>query len=124
MAMRKLTGLITLSLFPVLMLVRAPADAQSLGKLTPAGEGRRVFLQYNCYSCHGMRAGGGMGPNIVRAETGDLREVVMEGGEGGMPSYRSIATSTDVTNLIAYLSSIGTPNEPIFNDWWVPLPSK
>jgi cytochrome c551 len=122
--MRILASLIAATLFLALMSARMPATAQSLQKLTPAGEGRRVYLQYNCYGCHGMRAGGGMGPNIAHAEAGDLREVVMEGGEGGMPSYRSIATATDITNLIAYLSSIGTPNEPTFNDWWVPVPTK
>lgn len=122
--MRIAATLIAATLLIVLSSSRMPAAAQSLSKLSPAGEGRRVFLQYNCYSCHGMRAGGGMGPNIVHAEAGDLREVVMEGGEGGMPSYRNIATATDITNLIAYLSSIGTPNEPMFNDWWVPVPTK
>ena len=122
--MRMMLGLIAATVLLVLMSARMPAAAQSTPKLTPAGEGRRVFLQYDCYGCHGMRAGGGMGPNIVHAEAGDLREVVMEGGEGGMPSYRSIATATDIANLQAYLNSSGTPNEPMFNDWWVPVPTK
>lgn len=122
--MRIVASLIAATLTLAILSARSPAIGQSLGKLTPAGEGRRVYLQYNCYVCHGMRAGGAMGPNIAHSEGGDLREVVMEGGEGGMPSYRGIATATDIANLIAYLSSIGTPNEPTFNDWWVPVPTK
>lgn len=86
--------------------------------------GRRAYLKFNCYGCHGMGAAGGMGPNIVRAEAGDVSEAVMQGEEGGMPSYRRIATANDVTNLAAYLRSIGTAREPKFNDWWVATPTK
>jgi cytochrome c551 len=124
MNMRILATLIAATLVLALTSTFMPARAQSLGKLTPAGEGRRVFLQFNCYGCHGIRGGGGQGPNIARGEVEDLREVLLEGGEGGMPSYRNIVTATDITNLAAYLSSIGTPNEPTFNDWWMPVPTK
>lgn len=87
----------------------------------PAAEGRRAFLKFNCAGCHGMAATGGMGPNIARE---DEVEAVLEGEDGGMPSYRRIVTSTDLTNLSAYLRSIGTPAEPKFVDWWVPVPTK
>jgi mono/diheme cytochrome c family protein len=70
-----------------------------------------------------MRAQGGMGPN-VQHEGGEVSEAVREGEEGGMPSYRRILTPTDITNLRAYLQSIGTPSEPKFNDWWEPAPTK
>jgi mono/diheme cytochrome c family protein len=102
----------------------AAAPVQASAALNPAGEGRRAFLQCNCSGCHGARAGGGMGPNIQHAELGDLSDVVREGGEGGMPSYRLIVNSTDVANIAAYLRSIGTNSEPMFNDWWVPVPPK
>jgi mono/diheme cytochrome c family protein len=92
--------------------------------LNATGEGRRAFLKLNCYSCHGMNAAGGMGPNIQHAESGDLSEAVMSGAEGGMPSFRKYATSTDVKNLAAYLNSIGSKNEPTWVDWWDPIPGK
>lgn len=98
-------------------VARAPA-------LDEAGEGRRLFLKLNCYGCHGMAAGGGMGPAIVGAERGDVAEVLRRGEDGGMPSYRAWVSDTDITNLTAYLRSIGTPNEPTFNDWWVRVPPK
>ena len=104
------------------MLAVGAVSAQTA--LNAAGEGRRAFLQYNCYSCHGMYAAGGMGPNIVHAERGDIMEAVMKGESGGMPSFRRQLTSADVANLAAYLRSIGTPSEPTFMDWWVPVPPK
>ncbi len=101
----------------------APAQAAA-APLSPAGEGRRAYLKYNCSGCHGARAAGGMGPNIQHAEAGDLSEAVLEGEDGGMPSFRRIVSSTDITNLTAYLRSIGTTSEPTFNDWWLPVPPK
>lgn len=97
------------------------AGAQTLG---PAGEGRRLYLKLNCYSCHGMSPTGGMGPNIVHADMGDVSEAVMQGEGGGMRSYKTYVTPTDLANLTAYLRSIGTASEPKFRDWWVPIPTK
>jgi mono/diheme cytochrome c family protein len=102
----------------------APMAAQVVPPLNAAGEGRREYLKLNCYSCHGMRAQGGMGPNIVHAESGDVNEAVMQGEEGGMISFSHYATKVDTKHLTAYLKSIGTPGEPTFNDWWVANPTK
>jgi len=101
-----------------------PAAATGAGTLGPAGEGRRLYLKLNCYSCHGMAAGGGMGPKIVRAGYGDVSEALLQGESEGMRSYRSYVTSTDISNIAAYLGSIGTVNEPKFRDWWVAVPTK
>jgi cytochrome c551 len=100
-----------------------PPPATAAAFLSPAGEGRRAWLKYNCYGCHGMRAAGGMGPNIVH-EGGEVGEAVREGEDEGMPSYGKLVSSTEITNLKAYLKSIGTANEPTFNDWWLPVPPK
>lgn len=95
-----------------------------IATLSAAGEGRRLYLKLNCYGCHGMAAAGGMGPNIVHAEMGDVAEALRERQEGGMRSYRSYVTSQDIANLALYLRSIGTADEPTFNDWWVAVPKK
>jgi mono/diheme cytochrome c family protein len=92
--------------------------------LDSAGEGRRAYLKLNCYGCHGMFAVGAMGPNIIRAEREDVSEALLEGKDGGMPSYRTYVTSTDISNLTSYLNSIGTPREPVFMDWWKKVPPK
>ena len=102
----------------------ANAAAVKAASLSPAGEGRRNYLKYNCYSCHGMGAAGGMGPNIIHAEKGDLTEVIQQGGEGGMPSFKAYLNSTDINNLSAYLNSIGSKSEPKFKDWWIDVPPK
>ena len=102
----------------------ASPETQVEPPLSPAGEGRRDYLKLNCYSCHGMRAQGGMGPNIVHAEAGDVREAVWQGEDSGMISFKHYATKVDLKNLAAYLKSIGTAKEPRFNDWWLPNPAR
>lgn len=104
-----------------LLAVAAHAGAQTL---SAEGEGRRAYLKYNCYGCHGMRGEGAMGPRIVHAEAGDVSEAVRAGEGGGMLAYGSLVTPTEIANLTAYLRSIGTAKEPRFNDWWVPQPTK
>jgi cytochrome c551 len=116
--MRKLLSLIGATVCLVV------TTSQVAHALDAAGEGRRAYLKYNCYGCHGNGATGGQGPNIVHTELGDVTEAVWQGKDEGMPSYRNIVTTTDLANLAAYLRSIGTPSEPKFNDWWVPVPPK
>jgi mono/diheme cytochrome c family protein len=103
-----------------LMLAAAAAAA-----LSPAQEGRRLWLSENCYGCHGGRGGGGMGPNFRddRPDGGDVREVLRDGEEGGMPAYHNL-TTTDADNLTAYLRSLRTAAEPTFTHWWEPVPSR
>jgi cytochrome c551 len=93
--------------------------------LSPAEEGRRVFLRENCYGCHGGRAGGGMGPNFRgdRPDSGDVSEVVRQGAEEGMPRYPNL-TAQDIQNLGAYFRSLRTSAEPTFTHWWEPVPTQ
>jgi len=97
----------------------------ALPNLGPAGNGRRKWVQFGCYLCHGSNGGGQFGPNIQHAELKDLNEAVKQGvPEWGMPSYGKHATATDIANLQAYLSSVGTASEPTWWDWWVPQPTQ
>jgi cytochrome c551 len=137
--MRTLTRT-TIWLAPVLVgtllaLASAPAPAQTApaaatknsvldAPLNRIGEGRRLFLKYNCYSCHGMRAEGGMGPPIADKDIDEVRSAVMFGREGGMRSFAEFLDEKDVRRLASYLKSIGTDKEPMFNDWWVDIPPK
>jgi mono/diheme cytochrome c family protein len=141
--MRTLTTRTTMWLAPVLAgtllaLSSAPVPAQTATPAPPRagavpppdaplnriGEGRRLFLKYNCYSCHGMRAEGGMGPNIAHREIDEVRSAVMFGREGGMRSFADFLDEKDVRRIAAYLKSIGTDKEPMFRDWWVDIPPK
>ena len=96
-------------------------------QLTPAEEGRRVYLANNCYGCHGGRGGGtSFGAPVLRtgeAEVGDLTEVIREGGDRGMPAFPNLNNTTDINNLAAYFRSMRTPAEPIFNNWWEAVPT-
>ena len=93
--------------------------------LSPAGEGRRVFLRENCYGCHGGRAGGGMGPNFRdnRPLPSDVVSAVQQGVSTGMPSYPAL-TLVDIQNLSAYFQSLRTAAEPTFTHWWEAVPSR
>lgn len=92
--------------------------------LSQAGEGRRLFLKLNCYSCHGMAATGGMGPNIVHRSLEEVSDAVLGGRPGGMPSFAAHVDDKDIRRLAAYLKTIGTDREPVFNDWWIRIPPK
>lgn len=131
--MRFLPGLIgsTFCLTLLLGSAYAAGPSQYLGAspattytLTPAGEGRRNFLKMNCYGCHGMNGAGGMAINIQHAESGDLSEAINSGEDQGMPSFKKYFTATDITNMSAYLASIGTKNEPTFTHWWEAYPTQ
>jgi cytochrome c551 len=93
--------------------------------LGPIEEGRRVYLRENCYGCHGGRGGGGMGPNFRsdRPDPDDVREVVRQGAEEGMPAFPQL-TDQDIQNLSAYLRSLRTSAEPTFTHWWEPVPTQ
>ena len=100
----------------------APTALPDLG---PAGNGRRLFVELNCYLCHGAHAGGEVAISIAGAEAGDVQEAVTQGiPEAGMPSFGKYVSATDIKNIAAYLASVGTASEPKWFDWWVPHPKQ
>jgi cytochrome c551 len=124
-AMLKVLGLaacLTLLLTAAETVQQAALAQTTLG---PIEEGRRVYLRENCYGCHGGRGGGGMGPNFRsdRPDADDVREVVRQGAEEGMPAFPQL-TDQDIQNLSAYLRSLRTSAEPTFTHWWEPVPTQ
>jgi cytochrome c551 len=107
--------------FATIALTLNPAHA-----LDAVGEGRRAWLRFNCYGCHGGNGAGGMGPNIQHTEAGDVSSAMWgDAKEGGMRSFRGTgATLQDASNIAKYLAVIGTPREPKWLQWWVPVPVK
>ena len=85
---------------------------------TAAGEGRQLFIRFNCSGCHGGRAGGGMGPSLRDVDWlyGDreaqLFSSIAEGRAHGMPSWQSKLTEDQTWRLVAYIKSLRTRNEP------------
>lgn len=86
--------------------------------LSAATEGRRLFVQYNCSGCHGGRAGGGMGPSlrdslwIYGNSDTQLLSTILEGRPAGMPAWGSRLPEQEIWKLIAYIRTLGTPQEP------------
>jgi mono/diheme cytochrome c family protein len=88
-------------------------------------EGRRIFVRENCYSCHGGFAGGGFCPSlrVDRPDESDVRQVVEEGTENGMPPFPHLR-ERDIVNLCAYFQTLRTQHEPTFFHWWEPVPTQ
>ncbi len=109
----------------VLSTVTGPSAALAAAAtpLPASSEGRRLFLKLNCYGCHGMNGAGVMGPRL-RGMDDDVSEIVRDGSDSGMPAFRRYVTTQDLTNLTAYIRSLGTKFEPVFTHWWEPYPSK
>lgn len=91
-----------------------------------AVEGRRKFLELNCYICHGGRGGGGMGPNIRdnRPNDNKIEDAIRNGRPTGMPSYEGLVEPQDIKNLIAYIRSLRKDEEPVFTHWWELVPTQ
>jgi mono/diheme cytochrome c family protein len=89
------------------------------GKAEATAEGQALFKKFNCYACHGMAGGGGMGPNLTDEtwQTGDgsdsnLQAQIKE-GKGNMPPFKALLTDDQVWKLIAFVRSLykGAPEK-------------
>jgi cytochrome c oxidase cbb3-type subunit 3 len=85
---------------------------------TAMGEGRQLFVQFNCSGCHGGRAGGGMGPSLRDVDwiygnrDAQLFSSIAEGRAHGMPSWQTRLTADQTWKLVTYIKSLRTRNEP------------
>lgn len=81
-------------------------------------QGRDLFNAFNCSGCHSGYAGGGMGPNlrdtvwIYGSSDADLFSTITEGRPNGMPAWGGRIPEDQIWRLIAYLRTLGTPQEP------------
>jgi cytochrome c oxidase cbb3-type subunit III len=88
------------------------------GDRTAAGEGRQLFIRFNCSGCHGGRAGGGMGPSLRDVDwlygnrDDQLYSSIAEGRAHGMPSWQPRMTADQIWKLVTYIKSLRTRNEP------------
>jgi cytochrome c oxidase cbb3-type subunit 3 len=76
------------------------------------GEGKHLFIAFNCNGCHGQ-GGGGEGPSLMDnryrygSEPGNLFASVVEGRPNGMPSFRGKLTQQQAWQLVSYLRALG-----------------
>lgn len=81
-------------------------------------DGRRLFNWYNCSGCHGGHGGGGMGPSlrdavwIFGSHDQQIYDSIAQGRGEGMPAWGSKIPETQIWELVAYIKSMRTPQEP------------
>lgn len=82
-------------------------------------QGRQLFVQMNCYGCHGGHAGGGMGPTlrpghewIYGSTPAAIFDSISQGRSQGMPAWGTKLPPDVIWKIVAYIQSLGTPNEP------------
>lgn len=81
-------------------------------------DGRRLFDWYNCSGCHGGHAGGGMGPSLrdrvwIYGDRDDqIYNSIEQGRANGMPAWGSKIPELQIWELVSYIKSLRTPQEP------------
>jgi cytochrome c oxidase cbb3-type subunit 3 len=81
-------------------------------------EGRKLFVEYNCSGCHGGHAGGGMGPSlrdpvwIYGNSDAAIFDSIARGRGQGMPAWGTKVPQLQIWQLVAYIKSLRTPQEP------------
>ena len=82
------------------------------------GEGRQLFVRFNCSGCHGGRAGGGMGPSLRDVDwlygstDAQIFSSIAQGRAHGMPAWGTKISEDQIWKLVAYVKSLRTPDEP------------
>jgi len=83
-------------------------------------QGRQLFINYNCYGCHGGLAGGAMGPSLrdttwkYGGTDSAIVSSIRDGRPGGMPTWGGTIPDTGYTKLLTYIRSLRTSAEPTF----------
>jgi mono/diheme cytochrome c family protein len=91
--------------------------ATSASGASALAAGKVVFTQ-NCATCHTLadaNAGGSVGPNLDTLKPSDATvKTQVENGGGGMPSFSGTLSSTQISNVAAYVSSVAgkSSNKP------------
>lgn len=81
-------------------------------------QGRELFVHFNCSGCHGGHGGGGMGPSLrdpvwlYGDSDAHVFESIAQGRGQGMPSWGSTIPQEQIWQLVAYVKSLNTPDEP------------
>ncbi len=92
--------------------VTAAARARQDSQTKPAADspGKQLFEQ-RCSTCHGLDAGGAMGPNIqgipFRLGADPVKAVIKNGmGGGGMPAFAGQLDDTQIQQIVDYLLTL------------------
>jgi len=81
-------------------------------------DGRMLFNWYNCSGCHGTHGGGGMGPSLrdpiwfFGNRDDQIFDSIAHGRSNGMPAWGTKLPPKQIWELVTYIKSLGTPQEP------------
>ena len=111
----------------MIVLLVSPLFAQTPGSSAPAGnaqKGRKLFVDYGCYQCHGREAQGGLGtgPRLGPKPIafGAVQRYIRQ-PTGQMPPYTAkVVSDGDLADIYAFLQSVKQP--PAVKD--IPLLTK
>lgn len=90
------------------------------GDPAQAQRGRYLFVEYNCYGCHGGLAGGAMGPSLrdttwkFGGTDAQIEASIRDGRPNGMPAWGTTLSDAQVKDILAYIRSMRTTAEPKF----------
>jgi cytochrome c(L) len=90
----------------------APQKNPYTGNAAAIAEGKELYKKMNCYGCHGMQGGGGMGPSLIdeawkTGEGSDLNLLdQIRNGKGQMPPYKTMVSDDQAWKLIAFIRSL------------------
>jgi cytochrome c oxidase cbb3-type subunit 3 len=89
------------------------------GDVSAVMAGRQLFTGMNCSGCHSAYAGGGMGPSlrdslwIYGSSDIQIFSTLAEGRPYGMPAWGGRLTDDQLWQLVAYIKTLGTADEPV-----------
>lgn len=106
--------------------VAKPGNSEDIGQRTFGGDaklavqGRQLFIENNCYICHGGLGGGAMGPSLrdttwkYGGTDSLIYHSIHDGRPMGMPPWAGRLNDREIGALIEYLKSMRTKSEPQF----------
>lgn len=83
------------------------ADPRLASTGDPAQDGRLLFMEYGCTSCHGLTGqGGAVGKEISGDSALKITSKVREGPKNMPAFHTSVLSDSDLQKIIAFLQSI------------------
>jgi mono/diheme cytochrome c family protein len=82
------------------------------------GEGKDLFVSYNCADCHGDEGSGAMGPALddgrwhFGGNAGEVYESISEGRPDGMPAWGGRIPDSQIWALVKYVRSLSAGKDP------------
>ncbi len=89
-----------------------PAGGQGAVGAEVLTEGKRLYVENGCYTCHGLDGRGNIGPDLTRTTKSDEEIVArIANGRAGtaMTPFRDKISAEDIRKIVVYLRSLARP---------------